>query len=294
MGSDQPIKLIYIVGSGHSGSTLLDLLLGSHSCIESDGEIFTFSEFFSSMSDRPVERKLCTCGSNVEDCGYWQSVKKQLSPSDKSIDLEINTKHQKDFEERNFKLISSILETSEKSVFCDSSKTFSRLKRFLKSTLFDVTIVHLVRDGRAVSFSKQKKAARKTGEPECWHKYQDVYFERLRSWKEFNLKIHRRLKSNPGYLCLKYEDFVANPRVKLTGILAKLNLQFEEPQLDFWKVAHHNLSGNRWRKQMNSGTPQSIQRDTNYLTSMPQQQWWLSNLYAFSGLRKFGYSLIKE
>ena len=294
VGFNQPIKLIYIVGSGHSGSTLLDLLLGSHSDIESDGEIFSLPEFFASTSERPVAKRLCTCGSHVEACAYWQNIRKQLDSSGEAIDLEINTNNQKDFEARNFKLIATILETSGKSVFCDSSKAFSRLKRFLKSALFNVTIVHLIRDGRAVSFSGQKKAARVAGKPECWHQYQDVYFKKLRSWKRYNLKIHRRLKSEPGYIYLRYEDLVANPRAKLTEILDQLKLPFEDQQLQFWQVGHHNLSGNRWRRQMNLEMSHSIQRDINYLYKIPQQQWWLSNLYAFSELRKFGYSLIRE
>lgn len=33
------IRVIYVTGKGHSGSTLLDLILGNHSQIESVGEL---------------------------------------------------------------------------------------------------------------------------------------------------------------------------------------------------------------------------------------------------------------
>ncbi|NER78866.1 MAG: sulfotransferase [Leptolyngbya sp. SIO1D8] len=294
MVSTKPIKLIYIVGNGHSGSTLLDIFLGSHSQIESGGEIFTFSDFFSSKSQRNESKRFCTCGVHVEECDYWQKVRQQLNLNSRSFELDVDVEDLKEFEENNFKLISTILEISEKTIFCDSSKGFGRLKRFLKSKLFDVTVVHLVRDGRAVSFSRQKIVARRSGRPDAWNEYVTDYFKKLESWKSRNTRIYNRLNSDPRYLCIRYEDFVVNPRTKVTEILNKLNLEFEDQQLIFWKTVHHNLAGNRWRKQMNPGTPQTIQRDISYLENLPQHQWMLSNISASEELKLFGYSTARE
>jgi len=58
---------IYICSAGHSGSTLLDLLLGSHSDVESLGEINQFPKNVSLDT-------VCTCGSKVSECGFWRSV----------------------------------------------------------------------------------------------------------------------------------------------------------------------------------------------------------------------------
>ena len=294
MLSDQPIKLIYIVGTGNSGSTLLDLLLGSHSRIESGGEIFKFPDFFSLASQRAVDKQVCTCGVHVKDCGYWQRVWQQLHLGNSSINLDINTQHQKAFEERNLQLISALLALSGKAVFCDSSKGLGRLKRFLKSKFFDVTIVHLVRDGRAVSFSRQKKAARKANRSDRWSEYQDSYFKSLAAWKRENAKIYRRLSTDPRYYCLKYEELVADPHGKLTEILAPIDLKFEDQQLAFWQATHHNLSGNRMRLGLTPSTPRVIQRDTSYLENLPYSQWWMSNLYAFRELKMFGYPLLRQ
>ena len=294
MLSNKPIKLIYIVGTGHSGSTLLDLLLGSHSSIESDGEICAFADYFAATSQLTAKQKACTCGVHVDDCDYWQQVKQKLDFGTTYKDLNINTKQQQDFEAKNFQLLSAILEVSGKTVFCDSSKQFKRLKSFLNSDLFDVTIVHLVRDGRAVGYSKQKKTAKKADSSERADKSKNAYFQSLIKWQEYNAKIYRKLNSHPGYIFLKYEDLVADPRAKLTEILAKVNLQFEEQQLEFWQKPCHNLSGNRWRKRVIPGTPYPIQRDISYLQNIPLHQWWMSNFQAFSTLRTFGYSLIKD
>ncbi len=294
MLSNQPLKLIYIVGTGHSGSTLLDLLLGSHSLIESDGEIRAFPDYFAETSELTPKQKSCTCGVHVDDCEYWQQVRQQLNFGSNYQDLDINTKDRQDFEAKNFQLLSAILKVSGKTVFCDSSKQYRRLKRFLESDLFDVTIVHLIRDGRAVGYSKQKKTAKKTKSSERADKPKNAYFQSLQGWQEYNARIYRELHSHPRYMCLKYEDLVADPLGKLSEILAKVDLQFEAQQLEFWQTPSHNLSGNRWRKQVTPGTPYPIQRDISYLKNIPLRQWWISNLKAFSTLRTFGYSLIRD
>ncbi len=69
------IKIFYILSSGHSGSTLTDLILGSHSDIESGGEINRLDDY---ISNRPPGRgeieRVCTCKKNIKDCAYWKAV----------------------------------------------------------------------------------------------------------------------------------------------------------------------------------------------------------------------------
>ena len=72
-------KFIYICSAAHSGSTLLDLLLGSHSQIESLGEISFLGQ------DLAVNNR-CTCGSPVRACHVWRAVAERLSVR---LDLDI-------------------------------------------------------------------------------------------------------------------------------------------------------------------------------------------------------------
>lgn len=59
---------LYIAGSGHSGSTLLDMLLGGHPQVASLGEpIFLV---FNSNEHKTMDR--CTCGLHVLDCPFWR------------------------------------------------------------------------------------------------------------------------------------------------------------------------------------------------------------------------------
>lgn len=64
-------KLILIGSSSHSGSTLLDLMLGAHSAVSSAGEMNRLSLF---ANDR-----ICTCGATVTQCAYWSQVLAQVA-----------------------------------------------------------------------------------------------------------------------------------------------------------------------------------------------------------------------
>lgn len=63
-------QLVYITGSGHSGSTLLDRLLGSHPDIAALGEIHRFSLGLH-RDEQPFR---CDCGRPIPECSFWSAV----------------------------------------------------------------------------------------------------------------------------------------------------------------------------------------------------------------------------
>lgn len=63
-------QLVYITGSGHSGSTLLDRLLGSHPDVAALGEIHRFSLGLH-RDEKPFR---CDCGETISDCPFWAEV----------------------------------------------------------------------------------------------------------------------------------------------------------------------------------------------------------------------------
>ena len=65
-------KYVFICSHRHSGSTLLDLILGSHSKIESLGEI-------SFLSQDLALNTPCSCGTPVRQCKVWSRVVERLS-----------------------------------------------------------------------------------------------------------------------------------------------------------------------------------------------------------------------
>ena len=64
----------YITGSGHSGSTLLNMLLGAHPQISALGEAHRLY-MSANMTGTP---HLCSCGSVIRECEYWQRVEDEL------------------------------------------------------------------------------------------------------------------------------------------------------------------------------------------------------------------------
>ena len=64
------VRLVLIASAGHSGSTLLDLLLGNHSGVSSAGEMNRLTLY--------PEERLCACGATVAQCPYWSGIRAQL------------------------------------------------------------------------------------------------------------------------------------------------------------------------------------------------------------------------
>ncbi len=75
----QKNTIIYIAGLGHSGSTILDLILGCHSDIVGLGEIMPFIR----RKDRtPDLNSTCSCGKKGYDCYFWSEVEKHILNSE--------------------------------------------------------------------------------------------------------------------------------------------------------------------------------------------------------------------
>jgi len=61
-------KLLFICGGGHSGSTILDLLLGEHRAITSVGEVAELNHFLEHAEYR------CQCREHPSHCPFWRRV----------------------------------------------------------------------------------------------------------------------------------------------------------------------------------------------------------------------------
>lgn len=77
-----PTGLIFICSAGHSGSTLLDLLLGAHSRIESLGEITQLPKNLALNTE-------CCCGTPIRQCSVWQTVVGKLNQR-LGIDIDLD------------------------------------------------------------------------------------------------------------------------------------------------------------------------------------------------------------
>lgn len=277
---DHKINIIYILGSGHSGSTLIDLILGSHSAIESVGELNKIPEYISIKNSRK-----CTCGNEISKCNYWQSILKKINNP-----LAYNINDLENFDRSNYDLIENILDFSGKSVLVDSSKNSLRLEKLVCSKLFKITIVHLVRDGRAVGYSNKMKRKRIKDKNSSNNKKYNFYAS-VAKWNKENIKFYNKFsnENDVKYLLIRYEDLVAYPRQTISDIISTFELSFEEEQLCFYKFQHHNISGNRMRMSNNL----RIFFDNKYQENLSYSEWCISTLIAYQGLILFDYPLMK-
>jgi hypothetical protein len=149
-------KFIYIMGRGHSGSTILDALLGN-------GEnAFSLGELVSGIFKK---EDVCSCGKKIKDCSFWSEVRKRYNINKKYTWEEAGKKLKKqahikslfqtvigsdldgirDLEKINKNVFNSLCKVSGKRKIVDLSKEVTR-GLFLVKYMQNGKIIHLVRN----------------------------------------------------------------------------------------------------------------------------------------------------
>lgn len=159
MEKDTSIKVIYIAGNGHSGSTLLDMILGSNEGCFSVGEI-TF------ITRSTIMGEYCSCKRTISECEVWTEV---LEKWGDKREISYQRYHELHWQfERNKKtfqtllnyiwpssvfeqyclatlqLFQAIQEVTGCSVIIDSSKSPQRIA--VLSKIVDLEVIHICRN----------------------------------------------------------------------------------------------------------------------------------------------------
>jgi hypothetical protein len=226
MTSDRP-TVVYIASYGHSGSTLLDLLISSHSDVVSVGEIV--------MLHREGEPSACTCGApSPWLCEFWQRVDDRLASASglRLAGLEVADGDHPDFETHNGALFEAVRLETGCSVIVDSSKQRDRLRGLLRCRTIDLRVILLTRDPRGVVYSYLR-----TGRPLVLHAAR----------RARRMVLMRRALAGVPYTPLKYELLASQPSQVLATVMQSLRLSLQPEQLQFGGRTRHNLGGNRMR-----------------------------------------------
>lgn len=88
-------NVVYITSAGHSGSTLLDFLIGSIPDTFSTGELVHFPwQLYRSIQSRPSIKgqNICTCGKSFFDCEVWGKIIKLIYQNE-NVDMRKNPFH---------------------------------------------------------------------------------------------------------------------------------------------------------------------------------------------------------
>ena len=237
-------QVVYILGSGHSGSTLLDLLLGTHPQILSCGELLSVWQYLSG------DKRVCACGLPVVKCSFWKEVltcvqgrEVYLARSDFDLPswrkFVLFRRKKRDhfataYGNVNRKLFDCIAAVSEKAFIVDSSKQAQRLFFLENSKMIDLKVIHLVRDGRAVMNS----FLRKYGSSYWWR---GIY-----RWASPNLVglLLRRQFGAQRWLNVSYEELATKTERTIQKICCFLDITYDPVMLNFKGRIAHNIGGN--------------------------------------------------
>ncbi len=302
-------KVVYIMGHGYSGSTLLTFLLGTHPQIATIGELGIAPQ---AKEDLQPEEYLCSCLSPVRECGFWRRVSQEMAGRGHDFDV---WDADLDFRARGGGIADVILRAVQRGrvletardmglqilpgarrerdrivsridslaeivvrikgcdVFLDSSKRPERATIMQRSGNFDLRVIHLVRDGRGVSWSTMKHLA--VG-PE----------EAARSWISDNQASEHARRYFPAahWMTLRYEDLCADPDGTLRRIHDFAGLPSRNGFHNFRATDHH-IIGN----QMRLSSTSEIRLDESWKQALtPEQMATVDRLVAPLN-RRYGY-----
>lgn len=227
-------KVVFIMGPGHCGSTLLDLLLGSHSRCFSLGELYRIS----SLIDKPGATERRICGVCVGECDFWNRravlpvLKMSFSRQNRLLSAASTISH---YTYNPYKFIAR---WSGRPVLIDSSKSPAWIERQLNPTYVWRSIkpylIYMGRDGRAVVNSYYRKYPERgiDGVIENWK-------QRIEKMDAFYADF-----PNSDKIKVQYEELATRPEVVLKQICETLKLDYEEAMLRYWTHKHHHVMGN--------------------------------------------------
>lgn len=305
-------RVVSIIGSGRSGSTVLDIVLGSHPNIEGVGAL---SKLPRSGWIHDDERR-CACGSPIHACPYWSEVFERWSEIvgvgglGRYIDLQARYEQSTkgwprllleqrrpspaflEYARMTAALYRSISDASGRSVILDSSKKPVRTYALIATGEIDVRVLHLVRDGRGVVWSRLKPLPRdvEAGVPST--RPPTPPWRTTLHWTQANIEsewVTRRAGRSNG-MRIGYETLVETPRALLERIspivgedLAEVMQGIESGRA---MQAGHRVGGNRMRF---SGEVR-LRPDLEWTTKLPSSDgdtfWRMAGWMA----RRYGYA----
>lgn len=248
--------LLLIRGLGHSGSTLLDLVLGAHPAVVGLGEASRV--LLSSSADefagyqlgdwRSEYNKPCTCGSMVDECELWSHFFSNWP-----------NRREASFEDQFSRLISPL---SNRSInwIVESYQSDESLLEMQRSRR-PVRVIHLTRDVRSWIHSEARRGVSRYG------RGRSVGWRGLQRWIRVNWRLEKKLQHFSQHsFRLGYEELALAPEASLKLLCDWLRLDFCRDMLHPQDSSRsHVIAGNRMRYL--AGRRSRIEYDGAWLSS---------------------------
>ena len=306
--SDERVKVLYVVGLGRSGSTILSNSLGQI------GGYFSAGELNFIWRHNVIENRLCGCGRPFRECPVWTRVMDEafggmdgVDPREmmrlqssgtrtRHIPLMLTARGDRVLEERLGKLLinygrlyEAIGSVTGSRVIVDSSKEPAHGYAMSLVPGVDFRVVHLIRDPRAAAYSWLKKKPQPDSE-EIEHMVRFSPTKSSALWDSWNASAEALWRRTPErYLRLRYEDFVADPRKSLQRILGLLEVTAELPLAGEREVmlgVSHTVSGNPNRFETGAV---ELRPDHEWMDRMEPRHRALVTALTYPLLKRYGY-----
>jgi Sulfotransferase family len=233
------VRVLFIGGSGRSGSTLIERMLGGVPGVCAIGEFRAF------WKRGMLGLELCGCGAPVRDCDFWNAVLRSafggfdsaqarrhaenedfLVTNRRGLSLRFPSRLKPElrsafaaFADQRLRLLRAVAEVSGASLIVDSSKVPRYGLAIAAIKGLDVRALDLVRDSRAVAYSWRtvKESPRADGTITAMPRYTPVVT--ATRW------ITRAVQMEGGWaftgrrMRLHYEAFVMEPAAHTRRIL---------------------------------------------------------------------------
>jgi Sulfotransferase family len=273
-----PIAM-FICAAGHSGSTLLDLLLGSHPAAMSLGEI-------THLPKNVALNTPCTCGVPVRDCSFWRRVLERLAdepafgnwredPYRLFVGLfeasnVVDRRHQTLLRKimRKLVYIGAYLHWRSRpfnpfAPFTEPLRRGALNKRVLFRVVAEIADKPLLIDSskhylEAVTLYRTAPAHTRVlllvrDGRAVFYAYLKRGYQRhraLNAWRStyaLGMPLLRKHVAERDLIEVRYEDLVRDPQAELQRVCTAIGTSFDAGMLDFQARTHHVLNGNNMR-----------------------------------------------
>jgi hypothetical protein len=323
-----PVQVVYIGGFGRSGSTLLERILGAVDGWTNVGELVDLPWLVWPQDE------ICGCGKRFSVCQLWRDIGKYVSDGWSGDNLErlaalrfqvARQRHLpallslgfgripsmqrsafslkvREYQRAYGQIYQAVAQATGASVVVDASKAPAHAlalaltpdETFMSERGYQMSIVHLVRDPRAVAYSWSHRQVTRpqagdtgttmwtispSGSANQWAALQS----------EMEL-IARQVETHR----LRYEDLIAQPRANVLGLLRGLGNIGHELSIDYLEdhavhlAPSHGLSGNPSR--FRHGRIE-LDLDEEWVRQMPTTERRLVTGLTLPWLKRYGYDL---
>jgi hypothetical protein len=230
-GHQRKLTLLYIAGSGRSGSTILDRVLGA---MDSTG---SYNELYRVFEDGFGRKSKCSCGMQFDECRFWLPVMARVLGPDVRVEDCIADSRRFDRSRMFFsiyhdlmsgksrrrlvryrslleQLLHAMAEEAGIDTIIDSSKLPARALVLAGIPSIDVRVIHLLREPRAVANAWLKERY-DPGRGSSMNRYGAL---RTMAFWAGRQTMSERLGNRTARLPIRYEDFASRPRQILAEI----------------------------------------------------------------------------